>query len=56
MISAANSVLQILRNEAVEQKVDMVYDDYIDEIMAGYEELNYSVWSYDVDAICYGEK
>ena len=56
MISAANTALTIIRNQAIEEQIDIVYDDYIDEMMAGYEQLNYSVWSYDVDAICYGEK
>lgn len=56
MISAANTALAILRNQAIEDEIDVVYEEFIDEMMAGYEQLNYSVRSYDADAICYGEK
>lgn len=56
MIDQANTVCQILAQEVVESCVEIMYDDYIDEYMAGFETLRYSVHSYDNDAIYYGER
>ena len=56
MIITANTYLTFLRNEAIEEEIDVVYDDYIDRLTVGYEEKQSAVWSYDADAICYGEK
>lgn len=49
-------MLQIANQEAIDESVDIQYNDYIDEFMAGYEQLQYAAQSYDNDAICYGEQ
>lgn len=56
MIDQANTVCQMIAQEVVESKVEIMYDDYIDEYMAGYETLQYSVQSYNNDAVYYGEQ
>ena len=55
MIDSANTVLQILAQEAVESTVDIMYDEYVDEMCAGNEMLMYSCQSYDNDCIYYGD-
>jgi len=56
MIDQANTVCQMIAQEVVDSKVEIMYDDYIDEYMAGYEILQYSVQSYNNDAAFYGEQ
>jgi hypothetical protein len=56
MIDRANTACQILAHEAKESYIELIYDDYIDDFMAGYQQLQYSVQSYDDDASFYGEK
>ena len=56
MIDQANTVCQMIAQEVVDSKVEIMYDDYIDEYMAGYETLQYSVQSYNNDAVYYGEQ
>ena len=54
MIDRANTACQILAQEVKESYVEMIYDDYIDEFMAGYEQLQYAAQSYDNDTFFYG--
>lgn len=56
MIDQANTICQMIAQEVVDSKVEIMYDDYIDEYMAGYEILQYSVQSYNNDAAFYGEQ
>ena len=56
MIDRANTSCQILAHEAKESYIELIYDDYIDDFMAGYQQLQYSEQSYDNDAIFYGEQ
>lgn len=56
MIDQANTVCQMIAQEVVDSNVEIMYDDYIDEYMAGYETLQYSVQSYNNDAVYYGEQ
>ena len=56
MINSANTELQILAQIAVESCVDIIYDEYVDEMCAGNEVLMYSCQSYNNDASFYGEQ
>jgi hypothetical protein len=56
MIASANTMLQILAQEVVESTVDIMYNEYVDEMCAGGEMLMYSSQSYDNDCYAYGGK
>lgn len=56
MNASANTILQILAQEVVESTVDIMYDEYVDEMCAGGEVLMYSAQSYDNDCYAYGGK
>jgi hypothetical protein len=56
MIDRANTACQILAHEAKESYIELIYDDYIDDFMAGYQQLQYAAQSFDNDASFYGEK
>ncbi len=54
MIDNINAELQILANEAREAVVELMFEDYIDEMLANHELMMYASNSYDCDCVYYG--
>ena len=51
-----NAELQLLAREASESVVDVMFEDYIDEMLSNEELLMYASNSYDCDCFYYGMK
>ena len=56
MFDNINTELQLLAAEVYEAVVDVMFEDYIDEILANEELLMYVTNSYDCDCIYYGKQ
>lgn len=54
MFDNINAELQILAQEAYDAVVDLMFEDYINEILANEELLMYATNSYDCDCVYYG--
>jgi hypothetical protein len=56
MIDNINTELQLLAAEVYEAVVQVMYEDYIDEMLSNEELLMYASNSYDCDCFYYGMK
>lgn len=56
MIDNINAELQILAQDVYDDAVQVMFDEYIDELLANEELLMYASNSYDCDCIYYGMK
>ena len=56
MIDNINAELQLIAQEAYDAVVDVMFEDYIDEILANEELLMYATNSYVCDCIYYGKQ
>lgn len=56
MINNINAELQLLAQESYEAAVQVMYEDYIDELLANEELLMYATNSYDCDCVYYGKQ
>lgn len=54
MFDNVNTELQLLAQQVYEDVVDILYEDYIDELLANEEMIRYASYSYDNDCQYYG--
>ena len=49
-----NTLLRDLAQIAIDEQVEIVYNDYVDALCANEEMMRYAAYSYDMDAVSYG--
>jgi hypothetical protein len=49
-----NTLLRDLAQLAIDEQVEIVYNDYVDALCASEEMMRYAAYSYDMDATYYG--